>query len=309
MPCFHPITARLYRKLDGKQQVSFGAVPAGCDGLPYQMVQLPCGQCIGCRLERSRKWAMRCVAEASMHDENCFITLTYDDAHLPPDGSLQVKDFQDFMKRLRSRVKKPVRFFHCGEYGELSQRPHYHAILFGVDFNDKELLQWKNHKKLSSSSTLPDLLSDVSSSASRCLVSPCLQSLWPFGFSTVGQMTFESAAYVARYCLKKVTGKGADEYYNGRRPEYVTMSRRPGIAAEWFARFGSDVYPADFVWCRGVQCKPPRYFDDLFARQFPDEFAKIKARRQEMAARLPSSEQQLVARETVARQKTGTRSL
>ena len=100
-----------------------------------------------------------------------------------------------------------VRFFHCGEYGELLYRPHYHACLFGFDFSDKVL--WSTRGGV------------------RLYRSKILEKLWTFGFSTIGDVTFESAAYVARYCTKKITGDKADEHYNGRSPEYVTMSRPP----------------------------------------------------------------------------------
>lgn len=274
MPCFRPITARLYRnEFTGRQAISFGQIPLGFGGCDYKPVQLPCGQCIGCRLERSRKWAMRCVMEASMHKQNCFVTLTYDDEHLPPDGDTWKRDFVLFMKRLRKKYGK-VRFFHCGEYGERNGRPHHHAILFGIDFSDRERERGVSWDQECGRSSL-------------CFSSLALSALWSHGFSTVGDCTFESAAYVARYCLKKVTGPAAEEHYNGWPPEYVTMSRRPGIAEAWFRKFGSDVYPDDVCFARGVPCKPPRYFDDLFARQFPAEFATIKAMR-ERAAELSS---------------------
>ena len=267
MPCFHPLTGALYTFADGSRKLSFTNLPP-----PYssrEIVQVPCGQCIGCRLEKSRKWAMRCVMEASLHDSNCFVTLTYDDDHLPKDGDQWKKDYVDFMKRLRKRLGK-VRFFHCGEYGERNGRPHHHAILFGIDFTDRER----------SSSYSQD------SGFFRYFSSPILSSLWPFGYSSVGDMTFESAAYVARYCLKKVTGPAAEAHYKGWPPEYVTMSRRPGIAQGWLDKYMSDVYPADRCFARGVPCKPPRYFDEQFKLYFPAEFDKLKAMRRKLAARL-----------------------
>jgi hypothetical protein len=105
----------------------------GVDGT----LELPCGQCIGCRLERSRQWAMRCLHESSLYDRNAFVTLTYDDEHLPPGGSLNYPDFQRFMKRLRKNSKSPIRFYMGGEYGESTLRPHFHVCLFGYDFPDK----------------------------------------------------------------------------------------------------------------------------------------------------------------------------
>ena len=103
-----------------------------------RQLDLPCGQCVGCRLERSRQWAMRCLHEAKMHDRNCFVTLTYNNDNVPADRSLNYRDFQLFMKRLRFHFRGvPIRFYMCGEYGEDFGRPHFHACLFGLDFPDK----------------------------------------------------------------------------------------------------------------------------------------------------------------------------
>lgn len=243
MVCYHPITA--WRSLEGrgangKWPLVFNKRDGYCD----LEVQIPCGQCIGCRLERSRQWAVRCVHEASLYPRNCFITLTYDDSHLPG-ISLVPRDYVLFMKRLRKRFGSGIRFFHCGEYGSLNLRPHHHAILFNFDFEDKVLWSVRSGVRLHRSAAL--------------------ESLWPYGFSTIGDVTFESAAYVARYVLKKVTGSDAQDHYKGRVTEYVTMSRKPGIAYDWFRRYSSDIYPNDYVVIRGgVKCKPPRYYDNLY---------------------------------------------
>lgn len=257
-------------------------------------ISLACGQCIGCRLERSRQWAMRCVYEAQLHDENCFVTLTYADEFIPPDGSLVKADFQKFMKRLRKRFpERKMKYFHCGEYGERLQRPHYHACLFGFDFPDKEFFKF-------------------SESGERLYVSEILASLWRVGHCLLGAVTFESSAYVARYCLKKITGDAADEHYQrvtefGElvkvEPEYVTMSRRPGIAAEWFDKFSSDVYPDDFCVVRGMKMPPPRFFDNRYELMDPGGLAELKAKRVERAkARAAdSTPERLRVRETVKR--------
>ena len=231
MPCFSPLKGWYSKdrtKL-GKRSIVFNPR----DGLLDRPIAVPCGQCIGCRLERSRQWATRCVHEASLHENNCFITLTYDDAHLPSDLSLNLVHFQKFMKRLRKRFGDGIRFFHCGEYGENFGRPHYHACLFNFDLPDRVL--WSTR------------------SGVNLYTSHILSSLWPFGFVTVGDVTFESAAYVARYVMKKVTGKNAQDHYEWvhpitgqvyeRAPEYVTMSRRPGIGKGWLEKYMSDVFP------------------------------------------------------------------
>lgn len=267
MPCFRPIKAFYGRKksINGKGTIVFHKEES-C-GIE---LDLPCGQCIGCRLEKSRQWAIRCVHEASLHADNCFLTLTYDPKNLPDNGSLKKKDYQDFMKRLRARNEdKTIRFFHCGEYGDNLSRPHYHACLFGYDFPDKVLHSDRRGVRLYTS----DLLNDV----------------WPWGFTTLGDVTFESAAYVARYVMKKVTGDEADEHYRRvhpitgaeylLEPEYITMSRRPGLAAGWYEKWKNDVYPSDEVISRGNPVRPPRFYDKMFEEAHGDTFKELKRQR------------------------------
>lgn len=268
MPCYAPLQA--FRSdnfhASGKRVIKFSTpqaklFQAGGDSVVDReyFFNLPCGRCVGCRLERSRQWALRCVHEASLYDKNCFITLTYAPEHLPSDNSLDVRHFQLFMKRLRKEFGSDIRFFHCGEYGELYKRPHYHACIFNFSFDDLVLLTNRNGVPLYESATL--------------------KRLWPFGLSSVGEVTFESAAYVARYIMKKVTGDAAEQHYSGRKPEYVTMSRRPGLAAGWFDKFSTDVYPHDHVIVRGRECKPPRFYDSLYELIDADDMELIRERR------------------------------
>lgn len=243
MPCFCPIPA---------YQPDSGGALVFSERAGYRPIEISCGQCVGCRLERSRQWAMRCLHECQMHEFNSFVTLTYNDEHVPKDGSLRYSDFQAFMRRLRKRVGK-VRFYMCGEYGAQFGRPHFHACLFGWIPPDRVFYR------------------DMPSGA-RLYTSEVLEDLWPFGFSSVGDVTFESAAYVARYCLKKVTGAMASDHY--RRvsddgeiywlvPEFNHMSLKPGIGFDWFRRYQSEVYPFDRVIVRGMEVKPPKYYDNL----------------------------------------------
>lgn len=242
MPCYSPLKGWRSAKVNesGKRGIVFNRKDAFVD-LP---VEIPCGQCIGCRLERSRQWAVRCVHEAKMHDQNCFLTLTYSNANLPADGSLQKSDMQKFFKRFRKKVAPlKLRYFYCGEYGDELQRPHYHAIIFGYDFPDKKLLR---------SGTHPIYTSEI------------LSDLWPFGICSIGSVTFESAAYVARYVTKKITGESAEEHYGSRTPEFVDMSRRPGVAKEFAEKFKKEILDNDSVICRGIPMKPPRFYDSLY---------------------------------------------
>lgn len=271
MPCYHPMTAfrSTEKTLSGKRKVTFSRKLASTPLLPYQLL-LPCGSCIGCRLEKSRQWAIRCTHEASLHEQNSFITLTYDNRHLPKDGALQKKHFQDFMKRLRNYSEAKIRYFHCGEYGENFGRPHYHSILFGYDFPDKVL-----HKE---------------ERGNRLYTSEFLSDTWGKGHCLIGGVTFESCAYVARYITKKVTGEKAEAHYaviceetgeiTQRQPEYTTMSRRPGIARDWFEKYLTDVYPGDFVVLRDKKLKPPKYYDRLYELTSPEEHEALKKRRE-----------------------------
>lgn len=294
MACFHPIRA---------WRLSSGSIVFAERGDVVQTLELPCGQCIGCRLERSRKWAMRCMHEAQMHESNLFVTLTYDDEHLPADGSLVYRHFQLFMKSLR-KLKGKVRFYMCGEYGELNRRPHYHAILFGVDFEDKVLWQ-------------------KTSSGSMIYRSPTLERLWFRGHSSIGDVTFESAAYCARYVMKKVTGHRSEEAYRNVdaitgeiyqiEPEFCRMSLKPGIGAGWLEKYGTDVYPLDRVVVNGVQCKPPRYYDKKYLWKDVDGYEEMKYRRflDGRALNGDNSDERLLVKERVlqARIKSLKRSL
>lgn len=233
---------------------------------------LPCGQCIGCRLERSRQWAIRCMHETQLHKQNCFITLTYNDENLPRRNSLDYTEFQKFMKRLRKSAPNRVRFYMCGEYGEENWRPHYHACLFGHDFDDK-----RYHAKTPTGESL--------------FTSETLEKLWPYGFSTIGAVTFQSAAYVARYCVQKVTGDAAKLHYARKdhegeyslRPEFNKMSLKPGIGANWLELYQKDVYPHDYVVVNAKEVKPPKYYDTLYERKQPERMEEIKHARETRA--------------------------
>lgn len=309
MACYHPLkawmtpyklnyeTGKPYRKVSFKENEH--------DDFTIR-VDLPCGQCVGCRLERSRQWAIRCMHEAQMHTQNCFITLTYNNESCPKDFSLNHKHFQDFMKRLRKRYgDKNVKFYMAGEYGENFDRPHFHACIFGLDFEDKKFFR-------------------RTQTGSFLYTSEILESLWPFGYSTIGDVTFESAAYVARYIMKKVNGEQSSRYEYcdletgeliKRKPEYNRMSlRRPkgtppgtpgGIGASWFEKFGSDIYPHDYVVIRNTKTKPPRYYDNLYSRKFPEEFEMVQfARELEGKSRASDNTyERLAVKEQVAKAK------
>lgn len=264
MACFSPLVA--YKAKDKKAPDKTVIVFSRPQSWRGEVLNLPCGQCVGCRLEKSRQWAVRCMHEAALYERNCFVTLTYDDEHLPRDGSLVKEDLQLFMKRLRREYGSGIRFYACGEYGESLGRPHYHALLFNHDFEDKRFFSCRNKNKV--------------------FTSESLQRLWKAGFCVVGDVSFESAAYVARYVMKKITGPKAVEHYGGRLPEFTVMSRgckrlrTGGIGKGWFDRFKSDVFPHDRVVVRGHPSRPPRFYDGLLGREDPSSLALMKLARE-----------------------------
>lgn len=261
MPCYSPILGYRSRITNpsGKRSIVFNVT----DGFVDLPVTLPCSRCIGCRLERSRQWAIRCVHEASLHPSNSFLTLTFDSEHLNKDGSLVKRDFQLFIKKLRKSLSPlKIRYFHCGEYGEKLGRPHHHACIFGYDFPDKTVYKVNNGLPL--------------------FISPALSALWGNGFASIGELNWETAAYTARYIMKKRLGDDAEDYYNGKIPPYNTMSRRPGIGAEWLTKYHKDVFPDDFIVIRGnTLCKPPKFYFDKVVDLEPKLMVPVKQRRRE----------------------------
>lgn len=260
MACYHP-----WRAWQGGE----GGKPSSSFRRGGRKLALPCGQCIGCRLEYSRQWAIRCVHEAQMWPVNCFITLTYDKDHLPKDYSLQPRDLELFWKKFRKFSPVPFRYYACGEYGEEGGRPHYHACVFNFDFLDKELIREGEFKLYTSKK---------------------LEELWENGLCSIGEVSFESAAYVARYVAKKVTGDVAAEHYrfvdgdgvvHDRHPEFARMSLKPGIGRYWLEKFHEDVYPEGEVVSRGRLVKPPRYYENVARDAYftPREFKALQGKR------------------------------
>ena len=201
------------------------------DGVVYT---LPCGQCMSCRLNHARMWSIRISHEASTHLHNVFLTLTYDDEHLPVDNSVHKRDLQLFFKRLRKSLGTKIRYFACGEYGDKFGRPHYHAIVFGLS---ADCAVFRNKKF------------DRKTQGYYCDM-PC----WDKGFVHIGSVTVDSANYVAGYVTKKLKGKNAKDYYlqKGIEPEFVLMSRRPGIGSDFFMNTSNSSKTTDLF---GVKIK------------------------------------------------------
>ncbi len=230
-------------------------------------------------------WAMRIVHESCMHADaygNCWITLTYrsrDECtkkqlqkghYVPADYSLNYYHFRDFVKRLRRYFPQKIRYFHCGEYGEENLRPHYHACLFNVSFED--------------------VIVEKQEQGITIYSSPTLQNLWPYGFSTIGELNYETAAYTAGYILKKITGNQALDTYlrNDQygvafwvKPPYITMSLKPGIGEKFYEKYKEDFYDDTCpVPGRGIFQKIPRYYESILELQSPSRMDDIKHKRQ-----------------------------
>lgn len=263
MTCYRPLDAEAHGfHPSGKQKLIFKNHPE-FKNHPNPL-KLPCGKCIGCKLDHSQMWAIRIMHHVQMNEETQFITLTYDPKHLPWDGSLTPPHFTKFMKRLRQHCPKEITYYHAGEYGDQLTRPHHHAIIFNHAFNDLDLVSEKEGIPL--------------------YTSPTLAKLWGKGYVTIGETNIHTAAYIARYTLKKQYN---EEYYETTdettgeilklQPPYTTMSN--GIGKSWYDLYQSDVFPSDTVIHKGRTIKTPRYYETQLQRTNADLLQTIKARR------------------------------
>ena len=282
MPCTAPVEA-----WHSENGLSFKP-PKGRPLTLARPIYIPCRNCIGCKVDRSKEWAVRCMHEASLHRDNQFITLTYDNENLPPDEGLRHSDFQKFLKRYRRRIQyregKKITYYMCGEYGENFGRPHYHALIFGHRFNDTVSLGKPNYWR-----------------------SPTLERLWPHGYSMIGNVTFNSAAYVARYIMKKQTGNKAEEHYKkvdpetgeifDVQPEYNRMSTRPAIGKKWFEQYASDYEnESRIAHVEGKAHQMPKYYLKQLKAADPDQYEIIMAERMKYAKANVPDENVLTAR-------------
>lgn len=289
MPCFNPLHAFPYpsdSSRAGQYYVysNFIDKPDIIDpetGEVYSQINIPCGKCIGCRMDYSKEWATRIMLEALRSKENYFITLTYDDFHVHKneDGALTLfkPDLSAFMKRFRSRLEyltgeTGVRFFGCGEYGEKTFRPHFHICVFNAPLSSTLRLEGKN--KLGQALFSSDIVDDS----------------WSFGHTAIGELSWNTAAYTARYTLKKAGGKDNHFYEKlGVEPEFVNMSRRPGIGAYFFDDNYTKIYQDGRIILPAIsKDKPniqsiPKYFDKKMSDLDPLTLSKVKVQRQLVA--------------------------
>lgn len=259
------------------RMISYDESACGKQYNGMDIITVPCGRCLGCRIDYSRQWANRCMLEKeSWPDELCwFVTLTYDDQHLPKGSkefpTLVKKDLQLFVKRLRKATdREGIRYFACGEYGSQTARPHYHLILYNLPLDD---LQPFGRNEL----------------GDQYFRSEFLESVWQHqGFVSVGRVSWESCAYTARYIVKKHYGKDSTYYSEfGIAPEFVVMSRRPGIGYAYFERNKERMYEHDRFFLgtetRSIPMTPPKYFDRKLAEEDPIRVEEIKAVRRAFA--------------------------
>lgn len=277
-----------------------------------RLQEVPCGKCMSCRINLAEQWSSRCALELKEHSSAYFVTLTYDDDHLRYayrinprhrtctfEPTLVKRDAQLFIKRLRKYCDKlgfKLRYFGCGEYGSTTQRPHYHFIFFGLPFfSDSKLLNVRSNGnttvKLYSSSTL--------------------ENLWSYGHVAIGDVTYQSISYVARYTTKKFRSsylsdedrefydQALDELTSSDLPVYeddfLMMSRNPGIGKSYFDKHFSEIYRFDrlIYACPGSNVKvlkPLRYYDRLYDLADPDQFRKIKLKRSFKVKRISALE-------------------
>lgn len=267
MACFYPQTVYPSKEVNpsGKRSATWNP-NQGYSDLGYEIA---CGQCQGCRATRALDWATRITHESLLWESNLFLTLTYDEGQLPLHGTLDYSDHELFMKRLRKRfAPRTIRYYSCGEYGETTLRPHFHTCLFNLSFNDAELWKTQNGEHL--------------------FTSPTLNEIWGKGRAVIGSLTYASAAYVARYILKKITGPKSELHYqlehpitgdiHQAAPEGARMSQSLGIS--WLEKFKSDVYPKDFFHIDGKKIRPPRAYDRWLEKHDPQMWARVRARRQ-----------------------------
>ncbi len=282
MACFHPIEIGILRKsLYGRTRTR-------------DTQKVPCGSCSGCRAEQARQWAVRILHECQMHDSGWFLTLTYDDKEIPEYGSLYPEDLAAFFKAVRRDYPTgSVRYYACGEYGDRTQRPHYHAVLFGVDFLDRVVMR--------------------ESAGASVWRSPTLERYWTHGLSEFGTVSAKSAAYVAGYVRKKVTKKMNPDAYERVNadtgelvtvhPEFSRMSLRPAIGRTWIEKFWGDVYPRDFVVVDGFEAKPPRYYDKWMDENQPRIMMEVREKR--IAESVELDDYTLAAKEAIHKAQLG----
>ena len=298
MSCYHPIPCWYYSQADPRKL--FFTPPPTASGV--ECLTVPCRQCIGCRLDYSREWATRIYHESLLYEHNYFVTLTYSPEFLPVKDSVNLETGElitgnplvpthltKFMRDLRRYwdyhfEHANIRFYGVGEYGEETNRPHLHICIFNLPNLDSDLIPFFANKL-----------------GQQIYLSPLIERIWSKGQVSVGEVSWQSAAYVARYMLKKQKGKDAKWFYDSQAitPEFVRMSRKPGIGYDWYLAHKDDLYPNDSLIVPtlngALQVKPPTYYDRLYDLDHPDVIEQVKEARKQSALRAVSTEKVLTS--------------
>jgi hypothetical protein len=323
MPCTEPKKCWVYGTTEkGKPKYVFFNPSKEDPEYVGEEQKVPCGRCVSCQLDRSKEWATRAVHEAQMHSLNCFITLTYAPENLPENSSLEPEHLKEFIKKLRRKLswrvrcygnekrKKPIlpkgekrerwyphnsknlKYLASGEYGseEHTHHPHYHICLFGWDPLDKEYFFTNEH-------------------GDPVYKSRWLADIWDKGFITVGELNYRTAAYTARYTLKKIKEYGEKhrhevidyetgetnlsyrewqikELMENKLPEFIRMSQ--GIGKTWYEKYKSDTYK-DYVYVGKQKHKIPRYYDKQLEKEDINRYEKTKEERKLKAIELENN--------------------
>lgn len=279
MSCTHPVTVWWSAKINDNCNHVIVFDKSKSDGRPS--FKIPCGQCTGCRIARGSDWTTRLVHESKFHLISSFVTLTYDDPHLPADRTLVKRDMQLFMKRVRKHYANlypgiKIRFFGAGEYGEQTLRPHYHLIIFGVAFLEDRRPHSKNRY------------------GDQLYISETLTRLWGKGFCDIGGVSPRSCGYVAQYAFKKVNGKQSLDHYfvrvdeaTGeviyRQKEFALMSTHPGIGYQHYSNYRLGMYKRGSVIDRGRELPIPKFYDRKLKQDDPVLMKRIKDERADEA--------------------------
>lgn len=275
MPCFRPVTC--WRPPDG------GAIQFS-EKRDHREIEIPCGQCIGCRINRQQMWAFRALAEASLHPDNWFLTLTYSDAHLPPHGALQHRDWQLFAKRVRKSLGS-FRYLMCGEYGPQTHRPHYHALLFGLPLPDATRYGLRRGHSVFKSNRLSDA--------------------WGLGLIELGSVSPSSARYCAGYVLKDTRTPSRVIEETGELVSlpapYGRMSLRPGLGDAWIRRYYPEVFAHGACYSADKRFRIPDYFKHVLDGIDPVAYESLQEKAVEQAGQLPqNTRDRLAVREHLA---------
>lgn len=311
MPCYHPMIriedrtkweiskdghkyhpAKIYKQMEVPNDLeTLKRYEAG----HYKQTTIPCGKCIGCRLDYSREWANRGYLESLNYVNNWFITITYDEEHLPQPtelidkngitwwdegnwegGTLVPEHLTQFIKNVRQIMKREynqdgIRFMAAGEYGDKGQRPHYHIIFFNLNL------------------PIEDLYNPRINNRNVYYQSKVIERAWNKGISNLSQATWNTIAYTARYITKKINGEGSEELYysNGKVKEFFRVSRMPGIGQDYFQKNWEKIYKTDSITIKNasgiIKARPPTYFDKLLEKEHPEVWIKTQRKRQHEA--------------------------